>query len=77
MQKHHDTCLVSGCGKPSQGKQYCAKHATAAQRRKLTNELSVLIRSDCHGAKCVTGDVHDNGEQYCSQCKQPCCWKAA
>src|SRR3990167_6709986 len=68
MQKHREICAIGACGQPSRGKQYCAKHMTAAQRRTLTSELSGLIRSDCCSAKCVIGKVHDNGEQYCEKC---------
>lgn len=77
MQKRRETCLVGGCGKASHGKQYCEKHLNVAQRRKLTTERSALIRSDCHNVKCVAGVAHEYGEQYCSQCKEPCRWKAA
>lgn len=77
MQRKHDTCTVKGCGKASNGKQYCEKHGTAGQRRTLTRELSALIRSDCCTARCVIGAAHDNGEQYCSACKEACCWKTA
>jgi hypothetical protein len=48
---------------------------TPGQRRKLTPELSALIRSDCCKATCVVGEVHGNGEQYCTKCKQPCIWR--
>ena len=77
MQKQHEFCLVNGCGKVSQGKQYCAKHMNVGERRKLTTSKSAQIRSDCCSAKCEAGVVHDNGEQYCTKCKHPCCWKAA
>lgn len=76
IQKKYDICLVKGCGTDSQGKQYCEKHMSVVQRRKLTHEMSSLIRSSCCDAKCMIGKVHDNGEQYCKKCKQPCCWKA-
>ncbi len=75
MQKHYETCLVAGCGKATQGKQYCSKHASPNQRRSLSTDLRALIRSECCDAKCTIGEVHEYGEQYCTKCKQPCCWK--
>lgn len=75
IQKHREICLVAGCGKPTKGRQYCEKHASPAQRRTLTAALSALIRSECCDAKCVKGEAHDNGEQYCAKCKHACCWK--
>ena len=75
MQKRHDVCLVGGCGKASHGKQYCVRHMNVGQRRTLTTELSAVIRSDCCSAKCVRGKPHENGEQYCTKCEEPCCWK--
>jgi len=66
---------MKGCGKASHGKQYCAHHMNIAVRRQLPGELRAAIRSDCCNAKCVSGKPHENGEQYCTKCKQPCCWK--
>ncbi|MEK7591038.1 MAG: hypothetical protein AAB489_02415 [Patescibacteria group bacterium] len=48
---------------------------TLAGRRKLSETLSILIRSHCHNAKCVSGEAHESGEQYCTECREPCCWK--
>jgi hypothetical protein len=75
MQKHRVVCLVKDCGKPSMGKQYCSKHLAVSERRKLPTEMRALIRSACCEAKCISGAGHDNGEQYCAQCKLPCLWK--
>lgn len=77
MQKRHEICVVGECGKASHGKQYCDKHANVAQRRKLTSTQSAVIRSDCHRAACMPGKAHEYGEQYCTRCLEPCCWKAA
>ena len=76
IQKKHESCPVKGCGKPSKGKPYCPEHMTVEKRRKLNSDLSAIIRSHCHDAKCFSGAPHDTGEQYCSKCKEPCCWKA-
>lgn len=51
-----------------------AVHTTLAERRKLPDALRATIRSICCGAKCVSGLPHESGEQYCTKCKQPCCW---
>lgn len=75
MQKRREICAVIGCGKASKGRQYCENHITPVQRRKLTDELSSLMRSDCCNAGCVIGTLHDNGERYCVKCKEPCIWK--
>jgi hypothetical protein len=75
IYKRRDICLVKGCGKSSNGRSYCNAHMDVSARRALTKDLSALIRSDCCDAACFKGEVHDNGEQYCSKCKQPCCWK--
>jgi hypothetical protein len=68
---------MKGCGKPSHGKPYCPKHMTLAQRRALPDEQQKLIRSFCHKAPCKQGDTHEDGTQYCTECKEPCLWLAA
>ncbi len=73
--KKHELCPVKGCGKITNGKPYCPKHVTLGQRRKLSSDLALLIRSHCCNARCVSGEEHDIGEQYCTKCKQPCVWK--
>ena len=73
--KQREVCHYAGCDKPSNGKSYCAKHMNLSQRRKLPAEVTAIIRSGCCDAKCVAGEQHDMGEQYCTKCKQPCAWK--
>ncbi len=75
IQKKYAVCLVKECGKDSYGRQYCEKHTSVDLRRKLPNTLRAHIRSHCCSAKCVSGKAHENGEQYCAKCKEPCCWK--
>ncbi|PIR53545.1 hypothetical protein COU76_00685 [Candidatus Peregrinibacteria bacterium CG10_big_fil_rev_8_21_14_0_10_49_10] len=77
IQKKHEFCTVKGCGKATKGKQYCDKHLSLDERRKLSNQLQSHIRSDCCSAQCVSGKAHENGEQYCKSCKEACCWKKA
>ncbi len=74
-QKNHEYCPASGCGKPTKGKPYCPQHMSLSARRKLPEGLHANIRSGCCDAKCVIGEAHDSGEQYCTECKQPCNWK--
>lgn len=74
IQKTYDMCLVKGCGKATDGKPYCSAHFTPTQRRKLTQEVTATIRSSCCNAKCVSGEPHEHGEQYCTKCKEPCIW---
>ena len=76
IPKKHEFCTVKGCGKETHGKQYCVAHMNVAVRRQLPQELRAIIRSACCSAKCVSGKAHDNGEQYCVGCKEPCCWRA-
>ena len=75
IQKKYGVCLMKGCGKDSNKKQYCEKHLSVDLRRKLPKELHARIRSHCCSAKCISGEAHENGEQYCAKCKEPCCWK--
>jgi len=75
MQKKHDTCTMKNCGQASDGKQYCPQHASLGSRRKLSGDMMAHIRSACCTVKCVSGKAHENGEQYCTKCKEPCCWK--
>jgi len=75
IQKKYAVCLVKECGKDSYGRQYCEKHTSVDLRRRLPNTLRAHIRSHCCSAKCVSGKAHENGEQYCAKCKEPCCWK--
>jgi hypothetical protein len=70
-------CSVKDCTNEGKGRQYCEKHSTAEARRKMTKNRQTNIISGCCDAKCVVGEVHDTGEQYCTKCKQPCVWKAA
>lgn len=66
---------MKGCGKATHGKPYCLKHATIALRRVVPDAARANMRSGCCDAKCVSGVAHDDGEQYCTKCKQPCHWK--
>ena len=63
------------CVNATNGKQYCEKHSSTKDRRKMSGNKQRNILSDCCNAKCVIGDVHDNGEQHCTKCKHPCVWK--
>ncbi|MEK7563874.1 MAG: hypothetical protein AAB544_05800 [Patescibacteria group bacterium] len=76
MQKKHEICLVRGCGKPTSGRQHCAAHGTPEQRRKLSTAIQKTIRSACCSEECFSGEGHENGEQYCAKCKEPCGWKS-
>ncbi|MBI5794559.1 hypothetical protein HZA87_05800 [Candidatus Uhrbacteria bacterium] len=69
-------CHFKGCEKPSFRKQYCPAHLSPVARRKLTTDMGARIRSGCCSAKCTTGEPHEFGEQYCTKCDLPCCWKA-
>jgi len=77
IPKKREFCAVKGCIKATNGRQYCEKHLSVDERRKLSQEQQTCIRSDCCSALCITGEVHENGEQYCTKCKQACCWKPA
>lgn len=77
MRPHTTECPIGQCGKATGGKPYCPKHMDVKERRSLSASLRGLIRSDCCEAPCLAGKVHDNGEQYCTKCKEPCCWKTA
>ncbi|MBU0458642.1 hypothetical protein KJ652_04170 [Patescibacteria group bacterium] len=66
---------MKGCEKATNGRQYCEKHLSLDERRKISKKQQTNIRSGCCGAKCMTGEVHENGEQYCTKCNKACCWK--
>ena len=76
MYKPRVVCPIKDCGQPSNGKPYCKLHMALGERRKVSKELSMIIRSACCSAKCETGAAHEDGMQYCTKCKQPCIWKA-
>ncbi|MDD3896554.1 MAG: hypothetical protein PHU04_01755 [Candidatus Peribacteraceae bacterium] len=77
IPKKHEFCTVKGCGKATNGRQYCEKHLSVESRRKLSQAQQTSIRSACCNARCTSGKAHESGEQYCSKCKQPCYWKPA
>jgi len=68
---------MKGCNKATKGKEYCEKHLSIDERRKMTDKQQAGIQSGCCKAKCTIGEVHENGEQYCTKCKKPCCWLKA
>jgi len=67
---------MKDCNNATSNRQYCDKHASAADRRKMSGNKQAKILSGCCNAKCKTGKVHEMGEQYCTKCKEPCCWKS-
>ncbi len=75
MRTFVTACPIGQCGVATGGKPYCPKHMDVKERRKLSSSLRSLIRSDCCEAACTQGDLHEFGEQYCTKCKKPCCWK--
>jgi len=75
IPKKYEFCTVKDCGKETNGRQYCEKHQSVDARRKVSQKQRAFIRSDCCDAKCISGKVHENGEQYCTKCKLPCCWR--
>ncbi|OGJ56430.1 hypothetical protein A3D88_03565 [Candidatus Peribacteria bacterium RIFCSPHIGHO2_02_FULL_52_16] len=68
------SCLVDGCKGRTYGKTYCVKHFKQYPVT-ITAQARLLMKSDCHGAACVSGEKHDYGSQYCAACKQACQWK--
>ncbi len=72
-QKHVNGPVRKGGYGAHGGRRY-ASQMTLAERRKLPDALRSTIRSICCEAKCVSGSPHENGEQYCTACKEACCW---
>jgi hypothetical protein len=68
-------CLVEGCNGQTRGKDYCGKHIKRKKPAMITSELRLTMRSDCCKAKCVHGERHEYGEQYCAACNKACQWK--
>lgn len=77
MHITRNKCKISGCNGQPRGKGYCGKHLKEKREPvAISNEVRLSMRSDCCKAKCVGGESHENGKQYCVQCKNPCCWQA-
>ena len=71
----YKACLVDGCTGRTYGKAYCRKHIKLKAKSVVyTVAQRAQMRSSCCNASCMEEKSHEYGKQYCTKCKQPCCW---